>query len=193
MRSCWVHLWSVIGQLLVKNHSYSFEMDRMSIPALDLDGPCSRHLIAILVLWMDTVIHQWNIVKPIHEHTQIPKLKCHVFQLDCKIWEYWTNHGPWSNLQFLLYQHVATSMVGFNGQVTSIYKNHHYHQPLGPTAKTLRCDGTTWLWRPASCLQAGLVLTRANQVIPRRWENVSVKSHIFNHDLSIDLSQNIYP
>lgn len=26
----------------------------------DLDGPCSRHLIAILVLWMDTVIHQWN-------------------------------------------------------------------------------------------------------------------------------------
>lgn len=85
MRSCWVHLWSVIGQLLVKNHSYSSEMDRgMSIPALDHIGwyvPLSTDSI----LWKDMKGSGWPMfsafdcypctvdgycnpsVKPIHE------------------------------------------------------------------------------------------------------------------------------
>ena len=162
----------------------------------DLDGPCSRHLSAILVLWMDTVIHQWNIVKPIHERTQIPK------QMPCvPTWlqDLRVLNQPWAmDIHGPICKFCCTNMFNMlqlqwlglmdHLQETIIYT-------ISPLARLrfLRCDGTTWLWRPASCLQAGLVLTRANQVIPRRWENVSVKSHIFYHDLSIDLSPNIYP
>ena len=57
--------------------------------------------------------------------------KCHVFQLDCKIRQYWTKHMQWQDMArpiCIFLQHVATS---FNGWVYwIIYRKPSFRRPL---------------------------------------------------------------